>query len=790
MDFKQAEKKFKQLKMQFEEGELTEAEFKAHLEELMVQDEEGTWWMIGYETELWYRHDGTEWMQTDPPDSPSQKPEPILPAELEAKESKNVEKTDLEKTERELSRDVFQQNETGSFFQKLKHKNRNWIIYGAIGSIVVILCITLIYLGGNFLFNQISTPQKEPAEVAPEELIDTTNEPAKSADEPTIEPEIKNPDTLVFATTGEPETLDPAWTYETAGSAIETNIYEGMVWFNREKTDDFVGVLATDWEVNDAGDVWTFNIRDGVTFHEGGTLEPHDVAYSVQRALLQDRIDGPHWMTLEAFFGLYAIEDLAVGNSGEDFANLSDTELVAACEKVKAAVVANDRAGTVTYNLAAPTPWFLVMMTHPFLGATYDMEWMIEQGAWDGSCDNWVNWHDPAAEETILFNLANGTGPYKLDYWTSGEEIVLTANENYWRANDDPIWEGGPSGNASVKTVIVKSVDEWDTRWAMFEVGDADYIYVSSSDYLQLEPDFGTVCQADGSCEEVGDGYIQAWVNLPRAVMTPAQFNWEIDDSDGNPFIGSGRLDGNGIPSDFFQDVHIRRAFNYCFDFDKMINDALNGEGIQAQGPIIAGMMGYREGEAPLYSYDPTMCEEEFKRAESNVWETGFYLQMTYNTGNDTRRLAAEILKAGIEGVNPNFSIAVVGLPWPALLSNRRDGKLPIYVGGWLEDFHDPHNWVHPFLHSQGAYSRSGVSNINADLAAKYDALIEEAASYTKIEDRRPIYEEIQLEAQEDAVDIWMYQSVLRVHFQRWVTGWYYNPAYPNAAYSYVYALP
>jgi peptide/nickel transport system substrate-binding protein len=95
-------------------------------------------------------------------------------------------------------------------------------------------------------------------------------------------PEMKNPDTYVVATIGEPETLDPAWTYETAGSAIENNVYEGMVWFNREDTGSFVGVLATDWSTNDAGDVWTFNVRDGVTFHEGGTLEPHDVAYSVQ----------------------------------------------------------------------------------------------------------------------------------------------------------------------------------------------------------------------------------------------------------------------------------------------------------------------------------------------------------------------------------------------------------------------------------------------------------------------------------------------------------------------------
>ena len=632
----------------------------------------------------------------------------------------------------------------------------------------------------------------EPAAPAAEEPVG--DEPAApAAEEPAAEEPaapalaIKNPDTYVFVTFGEPQTLDPAWTYETTGAAQQNNIYEGMVWFNREDTGSFVPVLSTGWEVNETGDVWTFDIREGVTFHEGGTLEPHDVAYSVQRALLQDRLDGPHWMTLEAFFGLYAVEDLAIGDSGKEFADLSDAELAAACEKVKGAVVADDEAGTVTYNLATATPWFLAMLTNNFLAATYDMEWMVEQGAWDGSCDNWVQWHDPEQEDTVLFNVANGTGPYMLDHWTPGEEIAIVANENYWRAEGDPIWEGGPSGVASIKNVVWKIVDEWGTRQAMFEAGDADFIAVPSQYRPQLEPDYGVVCDQTGNCETVGDGYIQAWVDLPSLAMTPAQFNQSINVEGGNPFAGSGVLDGNGIPPEFFRDIHIRKAFSYCFDYDAMINDALNGEGIQSQGPIIAGMLGYREGEDPIYSYDPAKCEEEFKLADGDVWETGFYLQIAYNTGNDTRRLSSEILKAGIEAINENFSITVVGMPFAVMLNARRAGKLPIYVGGWLEDFHDPHNWVQPFLHSQGAYGR--IVNMEEGLAAEFDALVEEGAALTDTEERRAVYEEIQLKAQEDAPMIWLYQPVARRHLQRWINGYYYNPAYPNATYSYIYAL-
>jgi hypothetical protein len=80
MKFNEAEEKFRGLKARFAAGHLTEPDFKAQLEELMVEDEGGSWWMLGYETERWYRYDGTSWVQADPPGM--QQPEP--PAAVEA----------------------------------------------------------------------------------------------------------------------------------------------------------------------------------------------------------------------------------------------------------------------------------------------------------------------------------------------------------------------------------------------------------------------------------------------------------------------------------------------------------------------------------------------------------------------------------------------------------------------------------------------------------------------------------------------------------------------------------
>src|SRR5512135_3211933 len=79
MDYTQVEEQFKTLKQQFTAGKLDEAGFKARLNELMVQDDQGRWWMIGYETGQWYLHDGSAWVRADPPGRAPAKPADLPP---------------------------------------------------------------------------------------------------------------------------------------------------------------------------------------------------------------------------------------------------------------------------------------------------------------------------------------------------------------------------------------------------------------------------------------------------------------------------------------------------------------------------------------------------------------------------------------------------------------------------------------------------------------------------------------------------------------------------------------
>jgi hypothetical protein len=67
VDFQEAERRYAEIKRRHEAGSLTKEEFDKQLKELMVQDEEGRWWVKSRTTGEWHYHDGTAWIKDTPP---------------------------------------------------------------------------------------------------------------------------------------------------------------------------------------------------------------------------------------------------------------------------------------------------------------------------------------------------------------------------------------------------------------------------------------------------------------------------------------------------------------------------------------------------------------------------------------------------------------------------------------------------------------------------------------------------------------------------------------------------
>jgi len=597
--------------------------------------------------------------------------------------------------------------------------------------------------------------------------------------------EFKSPDptTLNVVTISEGiDSLDPALNYESDGDAIILNVYDQLVTYAGPKATEFVPSLATDWTVSDDGKTYTFTIRKGVKFHNGADLTAEDVAYSLQRGVLQGNTASPQWLFTEPFFGVgtFDVAELvdptgALDDDPEALKAADPAALVAACERVTNAIQYDEAAGTVTFNLALPWGPFLPTLAQSW-GSILDKDWAIENGTWDGDCATWQNYYGVTSETTPLRDKVNGTGAYKLESWTPGEQKVLVRNANWWRT--EPTFPGGPT-QPTIDRIVDKGVSEWGTRYAMLQAGDADIAAVPGESFAQVDPMVGEWCEynaeTDGfDCEIKSDQPLRLFKGMPSATRTDAFFTFNINAEGGNNYIGSGQLDGNGIPPDFFSDIHVRKAFNYCFDWDAYINDALNGEAVQVSGFLIPGMIGY-DPNGPKYTHDPDKCAAELQQAwDGQVWEKGFRMQIAYNTGNVTRQTVAQILQANFADIDPKFQVEIIGLPWPSFLAAQRASKLPIFISGWIEDLHDPHNWAQPFL--VGTYASR--QKMPQDMYDEFLALVNAGVSETDNDKRAEIYQQATAKDYEYAPAIRLAVATGRHYQQRWVGGYYYNPIY------------
>ncbi len=597
--------------------------------------------------------------------------------------------------------------------------------------------------------------------------------------------------TLIIATAWEPLGLDPAFNYQTAGNTVIMNVYETLIFYDRQHPSKFIPQLATDWQISEDGKTYTFTIREGVKFHEGQELTPEDVAYSFQRALLQGGNLSPMWLLTEPFFGI-GIHDIAelidpeLVDDKEGLIAAEPDKLLLTCKRAMDAIVADNENWIVTMTLAQPWGPFLPTIAASW-GSIIDKDWAIEQGAWDGDCATWQYYYGVDDETAPLTAVMNGTGPYRFDHWTPREEFVLIRNEQYWRR--EPAWTGGPSGPAATERIIFKVVDELGTRYAMFVAGDSDFGEVLSRSTVLRDPLVGEFCvysadKSDFNCAltDNPEGPFRYFTGQPTISRADVFFVFDTSSEGDNPFLGSGKLDGNGVPPDFFSDINVRKAFNYCFDWEAFIQDYHEGEAVQNVGVLIPGMIGY-DPDGPKYSFDLEKCKEHIELAwDGKLEENGFRLQFPYISVSKLGQTVAQILQSGFQQVDPKYEIELVGLAQHSFWNHVIARRVPIFADGWKEDIHDPHNWAYPF--TVGIFA--SVQAIPQDIRSRFLELVNAGVAATDDDERERIYRELQEYDYEVALGIRLAVPSAYHLEQRWIEGFYYNPIYP---YLYFYPL-
>ncbi|HXF82938.1 MAG TPA: ABC transporter substrate-binding protein [bacterium] len=548
---------------------------------------------------------------------------------------------------------------------------------------------------------------------------------------------VRNPDTLVLVRFGDPESLDPAYAYDTASSEIFLwHVYETLIFFNGGSTGAFVPMLATEVPtvanggISRDGKTYTFKLRQGVKFHDGTTMTAEDVKYSLLRFMFMDRDGGPSWILLAPILGVDVTRD--------DKGNLDQSLFARANQQIKTS------GNTISITLKEPYAPFLSIMAQ--WSMVVNRRWAIAQGDWNGTAAGLRTLNNPAKpEDTKLFDKGNGTGPFRLVQWDrQNRQAILERFDGYWRAP------------AKLRRVIYRVVEDFGPRRLMLQQGDADIVSVNRVEQSQVE----------------GLPGVRVVDDLPQLVVTGIYMNLKIDTTGGNPDVGSGRLDGNGVPPDFFADVNVRRGVAYAFDYATAIRDCNRGKAAVNKGPIPNGMFGYNPNQ-PWYTTDRARAEAAFREARGGqVWANGFKFTIAFNSGNTTRQCMAQVLKTNLEALNPKFKVDVRGVTWAQYLSLYRQSKLPMWIIGWAADYPDPDNFVTPFMHSTGTYAKAqGYSN------PQVDKLIQDARNETDPAKRRAIYFQLMRIAYEDPITLYL-QPTGFIVMRNWVRGWYNNPAF------------
>jgi len=416
------------------------------------------------------------------------------------------------------------------------------------------------------------------------------------------------------------DTLDPRLTKNTSGFRIRELAFNGLVAINPDFTP--VPDLAEKWD-NPDDKTWVFHLRPSVKFHDGSDLTANDVKFTYE-SVLDQAFNSPS----RAFY-------LSV-------------------DKVEA----TDKS-TVTFTLKAPFAPFLSYM---------DLA-IVPQ----------------AAVQKLGADFGTrpiGSGPFKVDRWTTGDTIELSANDNFY------------GGRPNLDRVRLKVVPDNSARVVALESGDLEFVQspVSPQDVARV--------QSGGKL---------------KVDRTPAAGYTYINLNTADPILA---------------DKKVRQALSHLVNKQQIIDTIYKGIGRPANGPIVPGMWAY-PADVPSLDYNPETARALLDEAGWKVGadgtrsKDGQKLSLTVRTHSEDpdRKQVIQVLQSEFQKVGIDATTNAV--EFPAFFQDVQDGKYQVGVIGWL-NLSDPDRATFRQFTSDGPanygkYKNDQVDKLLTDARATLD---------------------------------------------------------------------
>lgn len=448
--------------------------------------------------------------------------------------------------------------------------------------------------------------------------------------------------TLTFPIFADFGTLDPGLADAETDTEISQNMFDGLVKFddNLNIVPDLASAVPT---ASSDGLIYTFKLRQDVTFSNGDKFTSKDVLYSWNRAAA---MQGASATNLSAIDGYSTVSTNTVrGAALETLLEKNDPSVTLT------GLTAPD-AYTVQVKLASGAGWFLTAIAVG--GSTGDI---VDQNAVKQDFDNW--WTNPAT--------AIGTGPFKMTARIPNQSVDFAAVPNWW---------GSPKPTLT-KVHLDVSVDDASTAITKYEQGGYDIVGYGGYGNLPV----ADIHRIQGTSNEKAQLTLQANVRT-----TWVSFNMVHDAKRqaGGPFL---LFDG--------QTAHdLRLAFDLAIDKTKLVSVVCqNIVCAPATGglipPTLIGYMGANQD--PLANFNATQAKQLLQSADPTGSKTKG-LTYTYDPDDALNKPTAEFLQSQWHD-NLGVDVAIQPVSHSQFIQARDEGAYTLSRDGWEADYNHPQDW-------------------------------------------------------------------------------------------------